>query len=82
MSHALGIYSRIRQPFATEVTRRARENGERQSFSSLTGPDLSSSERLQEIMKQIQENIEWIANADASVDLQRAMSQLQAELAA
>jgi hypothetical protein len=32
-------------------------------------------------MKQIKENIEWVANGDASVDLQRAMSMLQAELA-
>ena len=83
-SHVLGIYSRIRQPFATEVTRRARENGEHLSLFSLTGPDyqhLSSSERLQEIGKQIKENFEWIAETDASVDSQRAMSLLQAELA-
>ena len=80
----LRIYSRIRQPFATEVTRRARENGEHLSLFSLTGPEydhLSSSERLQEIMKQIIENIEWAAKADASADLQRAMSLLQAALA-
>ncbi|KAI0277468.1 FAD/NAD-P-binding domain-containing protein [Russula aff. rugulosa BPL654] len=82
-SHALGIYSHIRQPFATEVARRARENGEHFSLFSLTGPDhhhLSSSERLQEIVKQIKENIEWVTNGDASVDLQRAMGLLQAEL--
>ncbi|KAN0109198.1 salicylate hydroxylase [Russula decolorans] len=83
-SHVLGIYSRIRQPFATEVTRRARENGEHLSLFSLTGPDyhhLSSSERLQEIAKQIQENFAWISDTDASADLQQAMSLLQAELA-
>ncbi|KAI0277471.1 salicylate hydroxylase [Russula aff. rugulosa BPL654] len=74
-SRVLGIYSRIRQPFATEVTRRARENGQHLSLLSLTGPDyhhLSSSERLQEIVKRIKENIEWVVNGDASVDLQRA----------
>ena len=83
-SQVLGIYSRIRQPFATEVTRRARENGQHLSLFSLTGPDyhhLSSSERLQEIVRQIKENLEWTANGDASVDLQRAMGLLQAELA-
>lgn len=83
-SHVLGIYSRIRQPFATEVTRRARENGEHLSLLSLTEPDyhhLSSTERLQEIAKQMQKNFEWISDTDASVDLQRAMSLLQAELA-
>ena len=84
VSHVLGIYSRIRQPFATEVTRRARENGEHLSLFSLTGPDyqhLSSSERLQEIGKRIKENFKWIAETDASVDSQRAMSLLQVELA-
>jgi hypothetical protein len=82
-SHVLGIYSRIRQPFATEVTRRARENGEHLSLLSVTEPDyhhLSSTERLQEIAKQIHRNFEWISDTDASVDLQRAMSLLQAEL--
>jgi len=82
-SHVLGIYSRIRQPFATEVTRRARENGEHLSLVSLNGPDyqhLSSSERLQEIGNQIKDNYEWIAETDASVDSQRAMGLLRAEL--
>jgi len=82
-SHVLGIYSRIRQPFASEVARRSRLNAEHYFLRSLTGPDyqhLSSSERLQEIVKQIKGNIEWIANTDASVDLQRAMGLLQAEL--
>jgi len=32
-------------------------------------------------MKQIEENVEWIADTDASVDLERAMSLLQDELA-
>jgi hypothetical protein len=32
-------------------------------------------------VKRIKENLEWSANGDASVDLQRAMSLLQAELA-
>jgi hypothetical protein len=83
-SHVLGIYSRIRQPFVTEVTRRSRLNGEHFSLRSLTGSDyhhLSSSERLQEIMKQIQENFEWMSETDASVDLERAMNLLRAELA-
>jgi hypothetical protein len=82
-SQVLGIYSSICQPFATEVTRRAHENGQHLSLFSLTGPDyhhLSSSERLQEILKQIKENIEWVANVDASVELERAMNLLQAEL--
>ena len=83
-SQVLGIYSRIRQPFATEVIRRGRESGKHLSLSSLTGSDYqpsSSSERLQEIMKQIKENLEWVADTDPSVDLQRAMDLLQAELA-
>jgi hypothetical protein len=82
-SHALEIYSRIRQPFATEATRRARLNGDHLSLRSLTGPDhhhLSSSGRLHEIAKQLQDNFEWIADTDAGVDLQRAMSLLQVEL--
>lgn len=65
--------------------KRARENGEHRSLFTLTGPDynhLSSSERLQEIGKQIKENYEWVAETDASVDLQRAMSVLQAEVVA
>jgi hypothetical protein len=33
------------------------------------------------MMKQIIENLEWIADSDPSVDLQRAMNLLQAELA-
>jgi hypothetical protein len=32
-------------------------------------------------MKKIKENIQWVADTDASVDLQRAMSLLQAKLA-
>ncbi len=66
-SHVLGIYSRIRQPFVTEVARRSHLNGEHFLLRSLT-------ERLQEIMKQIQENFEWISDTDASVDSQQAVS--------
>ncbi|KAN0109199.1 hypothetical protein V8E52_009527 [Russula decolorans] len=74
MSHILGIYSRICQPVMTEVTRRSHLNGEHFLLRSPTRPDyhLSSSERLQEIMKQIQEDFEWISDTDASVDSQRA----------
>jgi hypothetical protein len=32
-------------------------------------------------LKRIKENIEWVASVDASVELQRAMNLLQAELA-
>jgi len=35
---------------------------------------------LHEIAKQLQDNFEWIADTDAGVDLQRAMSLLQVEL--
>ena len=79
-SHVLEIYSRICQPFATEVTRRAHENGK---HLSLTGPEyhhLSSSERLEETLKQIKENIDWAASVDPSVVLQQAVSLLLAEL--
>jgi hypothetical protein len=84
VAHVLEIYSRVRQPLATEVARRSRLNGEHFSLRTLAGPDhhhLSSSARLQGIAKQIQENFEWVSETDASVDLQRAMSLLQAELA-
>lgn len=84
MAHVLEIYSRVRQPLVTEVARRSRLNGEHFSLRTLTGPDhqyLSSSARLQGIAKQIQDNFEWVSETDASVDLQRAMSLLQAELA-
>jgi salicylate hydroxylase len=79
----LEIYSRIRQPLATEVVRRARLNGEHFSLRTLTEPehyDLSSTARLQGIVEQIQDNFEWVSETAASVDLQRAMSLLQAEL--
>ncbi|KAI0290583.1 salicylate hydroxylase [Russula brevipes] len=78
--HILSVYSRIRQPTATEVARRSRLNGEHFALRAL-GPDVSSS-RLQGIMKQIQENFERVSETDASVDLQRAIGLLRAELAA
>jgi hypothetical protein len=84
MSQVLEIYSRVRQPLATEVARRSRLNGEYYSFRTFSEEDhhdLSSSTRLQEIVKQIQENSERVTQTDWSVDLQRAMSLLQAELA-
>ena len=75
----LGIYSRIRQPVATEVSRRSRLNGDHFQLRTLAGPDyrnLSISARLQGIEEQIQENFEWVSETDASVDLQRAMNLL------
>jgi hypothetical protein len=36
---------------------------------------------LEEIIKKIKENIDRVASVDASVELQRAMSLLQVELA-
>lgn len=84
VAHVLEIYSRVRQPLATEVARRSRLNGEHFSLRTLAGPahhHLSSSARLQGIAKQIQDNFEWVSETDASVDLQRAMSLLRAELA-
>jgi hypothetical protein len=83
VAHVLEIYSRVRQPLATEVARRSRLNGEHFSLRTLAGPDhqLSSSTRIQGIAKQIQDNFEWVSETDASVDLQRAMSLLRAELA-
>ncbi|KAH9989922.1 FAD/NAD-P-binding domain-containing protein [Russula compacta] len=97
--HVLGIYSRIRQPLATEVARRSRLNGEYLALrglasgggggtgygSSASGPgtDVSvSASRLQGIVKQIQDNFEYVTETDVSVDLQRAMGLLRAELAA
>jgi len=82
-SQVLGIYSRIRQPVATEVSRRSRLNGEHFMLRSLAGPDHDdplSFERLQEIAELIQENFEWVNDTDASVDLQRAMSLLNKTL--
>ena len=78
--HVLGIYSHVRQPLATEVSRRSRLNGEYFTFRELVGPDVSST-RLLGIMKQIQENFEWVSETDAGEDLQRALGLLQAELA-
>jgi len=84
-AQVLGIYSRIRQPLATEVARRSRLNGEHFSLRTLAGSDhhrqITSSARLQGIVKQIQDNFEWVSETDASVDLQRAMGLLRAELA-
>jgi len=77
----LDIYSRVRQPLATEVARRSRLNGEYASLRGLVGPGVSSA-RLLGIMKQIQDNYEWVSETDASEDLQRALGLLQAELAA
>ena len=85
VAHVLEIYSRVRQPLATEVARRSRLNGEHFSLRTLAAPDHhhhpSSSTRLQGITKQIQDNFEWVSETDASVDLQRAMNLLRAELA-
>jgi len=81
-SHVLGIYSRVRQPLATEVARRSRLNGEHFSLRGLTGPDVSSTRLLLGILKQIQDNFEWVSETDAAIDLQRAMALLRAELMA
>ena len=81
----LEIYSRVRQPLATDVARRSRLNGEYFSLRPLAGPDHpdhSSTAQLQGIAKQIQDNMEWAFETEASVDLQRAISMLRAELAA
>ena len=79
----LEIYSRVRQPLATEVARRSRLNGEYYSFRTFSKEDHHdlSSTRLQGIVKQIQENSERVTQTDWGVDFQRAMSLLQAELA-
>jgi salicylate hydroxylase len=80
----LEIYSRVRQPLATEAARRSRLNGEHFSLRSPAGPDhheLSSTARLEGIAKQIQDNFEWVSETEASVDLQRAMTLLRAETA-
>ena len=84
MPQVLEIYSQVRQPLATEVARRSRINGELFQLRSPARPDhqdLSSTARLQGISKQIHDNFEWVSETEASVDLQRAMSLLRAELA-
>ncbi|KAH9988531.1 salicylate hydroxylase [Russula vinacea] len=84
VSQVLEIYSRVRQSLATEVARRARLNGELFSLRTLTEPqdhDLSSTAHLQGIVKKIQDNFEWVSETEASVDMQRAVSMLQAEIA-
>ena len=83
---ALGVYSRVRQPFATEAARRSHLIGEHISLCSFTGPDQyepssPSSTRFQGFMKPIQENFEWVSESDASVDLQRAVNLISKELA-
>jgi hypothetical protein len=86
VSQVLDIYSRVRQPFATEVSRRSRLNGGHFSLRSLTEPDHDEfpfSARLQGVTKQIQENSRWLSEEmDWGADLQRATNLLQAELAA
>jgi len=77
-SQVLGIYSRIRQPLATEVGRRSRANGEHFGLRRI-GPDASPSQ-LQEVVKNIQENFDQVSETDAAQDMQRAMELLQAEL--
>lgn len=50
-----------------------------------TGTDVSgwgSATRLQGILKQIQDNFEWVSETDASVELQRAIGLLRTELGA
>jgi hypothetical protein len=79
-AQVLGIYSRIRQPLAKEAWRRSRVNGEHFALRRL-GPDASPL-RLQEIRKDIQENFEWVSEADAKQDMRRAMELLMAELTA
>jgi hypothetical protein len=83
VSQVLEIYSRVRQPLATEVVRRSRQTGEYYSFRTFSEEDHHdlSSTRLQGIVKQIQENSERVTQTDWGVDFQRAMSLLQAELA-
>jgi DNA-binding MurR/RpiR family transcriptional regulator len=80
----LEVYSRFRQPLATEVARRSRINGEHFQLRSLAEPadhhDLSSA-HLQGIVKQIQDNFEWLYQTDWGAELQRAMSMLLAGLA-
>ena len=81
VSQVLEIYSRIRQPLATEVARRPCLNGEHFSTRTPSEPadhDLSSTARLRGIAKQIQDNFEF-SETEAS-DLQRAMTLLWAEL--
>ena len=81
VSQVLEIYSRIRQPIATEVARRAHLNGEHFSLRTLTESedhDLSAA-RSQGIVKQIQDNFEF-CETEPSVDLQQAMALLGAEL--
>jgi salicylate hydroxylase len=79
-TQVLGIYSRIRQPLATEVVRLSRINGEHFALRGI-GPDASLSQ-LQEIVKDIQENFDQVSETDAAQDVQRAMELLQAELTA
>ena len=84
MPQVLGIYSRIRQPLATEVSRRSRLNGEHFMLRTLAGPDhqdLSTAARLQGIAKQVQENFEWVSETDAGMDLQRAVNLINKKLA-
>ena len=77
VSQVLEIYSRIRQPLATEVARRPCLNGEHFSTRTPSEPadhDLSSAR----LRGQIQDNFEF-SETEAS-DLQRAMTLLWAEL--
>ena len=66
--HVLNIYSRVHQPLAMEVSQRSQLNGEYHSLWELIGLDVSST-RLLRIMKQIQENFEWVSETDMGEDL-------------
>jgi hypothetical protein len=51
-----------------EVSQRSQLNGEYHSLWELIGLDVSST-RLLRIMKQIQENFEWVSETDMGEDL-------------
>ncbi|KAI0294488.1 salicylate hydroxylase [Multifurca ochricompacta] len=73
----LEIYSRVRQPVATEVARRSRVNGEYFSLRPLRSDFTLPS--LKEVTGRIQENFEWVSETDAGLDLERAIELLQTE---
>lgn len=83
MPQVLEIYSLVCQPVATEVSRRSRLTGELLMLRSLAGTDhkdVSFSARLEGIMKQIQENFDWVSETDASVNLELAMNLISRRL--
>ncbi|THH16400.1 hypothetical protein EW146_g4239 [Bondarzewia mesenterica] len=78
VARVLQIYSRIRQPLASQVAERSRRNG---MYFALHDPNESITvARLPELGERIRRNFEWAWNTDPNVDLRRALDTLELEI--